>query len=124
MGGDIAPAAAPGVAVERVTKLKPKTRHTQRPQSLHRRAVMAGEPQQGSKIGRRPLARPVCLGEADVPVRGEAPEEAPAVDGQSCLWAGPIAIEHKAVSSRRVDDKLTAREPAQHSAQERFGERA
>jgi hypothetical protein len=35
-----------------------------------------------------------------------------------------IAIEHKAVSSRRVDYKLTASEPAQHSAQERFGERA
>jgi hypothetical protein len=45
------------------------------------------------------------------------------VDGQSCFWTGPIAIEHNALSARRVDDKLTAFKPAQHPAQSHFGER-
>ena len=123
MGGDIAPAAAPAVAVKSVTKLESKARQTQRPWLL-RRLIVRCESQQAGKIGRGPLARPVRFGKPDVPIRGEAPDAAPALDSQSCLWAGPIAIEHKVVSSRRVDDKLTAREPAQHSAQERFGERA
>src|SRR3954467_15511807 len=123
MGGDIAPAAAPAVVVESMTKLKPKTGHTRR-HPLHRRVIMPSEAQQATKIGRRPLARPVRFGKPDVPIRGEAPDAAPAIDSQSCLWATPTTIEHKAVPSRRIDDKLTTREPAQHSAQERFGERA
>ena len=59
-----------------------------------------------------------------IPARGESQEEAPTVDSQSCFWAGPIAIEHNALSARRVDDKLTALKPAQHPAQSHFGERA
>ena len=46
------------------------------------------------------------------------------MDGQSCFWTGPIAIEHNTLSARRVDDKLTALKPAQHPLQSHFGERA
>jgi hypothetical protein len=85
MGGDIAPAAAPAVAVESVTKLEPKARHTQRPQWLLRRLIVRCESQQAGNIRRGPLARPVRFGKPDVPIRGEAPDAAPAVDSQSRL---------------------------------------
>ena len=46
------------------------------------------------------------------------------MDGQSRLRARLLSLERKPFSSRCIDDQLTALEPGQHTAQERFGERA
>ena len=119
MGGDVPTAAAPGVAVERMTKLGPWQRRLQSLQGRHLRGTTRSGAEECMEVRRRPFSRQIAFGKAEIAAGQKAQHAAPAMDRQMRLFAGALAADQEPPSTRRLQQYLATVDAAKHALHQR-----